>query len=63
MSDPFLADPGLVGNLLVERLVGAHIWQVGGSRQQGRRRCLAGPPAQDAHPASRPESLLLPSLR
>ena len=23
-------DPGLAGNLLVERLVGAHIWQVGG---------------------------------
>lgn len=22
------ADPGLVGNLLVERLIGAHIWQV-----------------------------------
>ena len=24
------ADPGLVGNLLVERLIGAHIWQVDG---------------------------------
>ena len=23
------ADPGLAGNLLVERLIGAHIWQVG----------------------------------
>lgn len=22
------ADPGLVGNLLVERLIGAHVWQV-----------------------------------
>jgi hypothetical protein len=25
---PASADPGLVGNLLVERLIGAHIWQV-----------------------------------
>ena len=23
-------EPGLVGNLLVERLIGAHIWQVDG---------------------------------
>jgi len=32
-------DPGLVGNLLVDRMAGAHIWQVSVEEQQRYRQC------------------------
>ncbi|KAL4440731.1 hypothetical protein ABPG77_000440 [Micractinium sp. CCAP 211/92] len=46
-SDELLEkDPGLAGNLLVERLVGAHIWQLVSSQWL----CLAATPPCPGHP-------------